>query len=71
MIEVTKTAELVPENDLQELWKLAGRVDALRAWLTSESERDIGHLVYARSAGDSWKMKKADAANIDQFRRTT
>lgn len=48
MIEVTKTAELVPENDLQELWKLAGRVEALRAWLTSESERDIGHLVYAR-----------------------
>lgn len=48
MIEVTRTSELVPENDLQELWKLAGRVEALREWLTTESERDITHLVYAR-----------------------
>lgn len=48
MIEVTNKSELVPENDLQELWKLAGRVEALRAWLTSESERDVTHLVYAR-----------------------
>ena len=48
MIEVTNGSELVPENDLQELWKLAGRVDALRAWLAAELERDTAHLVYAR-----------------------
>lgn len=48
MIGLNEVKELVPENDLQELWKLAGRVEALREWLKTESERDITHLVYAR-----------------------
>ena len=30
------TAQLVPENDTQELWTLQGRVDALHDWLLKE-----------------------------------
>lgn len=33
MIEVNGSKELVPENDLQELWKLAGRVEAVKGFL--------------------------------------
>ena len=33
MIEVTNKSVLIPENDLQELWQLSGRVQATVAWL--------------------------------------
>lgn len=33
MIEVTNKSELVPENDLQELWQLSGRVEAVKRFL--------------------------------------
>ena len=48
MIEVTRSSELVPENDLQELWQLSGRVEAVCGWLKSESERDSAYLVRAK-----------------------
>lgn len=47
MIEVTKTSELVPENDLQELWQLSGRVEAICGWLSAEVERDHGYVIRA------------------------
>lgn len=33
MISVDDSKELIPENDLQELWQLSGRVQATVAWL--------------------------------------
>lgn len=33
MISVNDSKELIPENDLQELWLLSGRVQAVVAWL--------------------------------------
>lgn len=33
MIEMVEKKELIPENDLQELWQLSGRVQATVAWL--------------------------------------
>ena len=39
---------LVPENDLQELWMLNGRVEALRGLIESkESKQDSDPLFYA------------------------
>lgn len=47
MIEVTNKSELIPENDLQELWQLSGRVDAVCGWLSAEVERDHGSVIRA------------------------
>lgn len=49
MIEVTNKSELIPENDLQELWALSGRVDALCGWLSAELERDPGYVIRANA----------------------
>lgn len=41
MIEVTNKSELIPENDLQELWQLSGRVEAVENFLCQCMANDI------------------------------
>lgn len=48
MIEVTNKSELIPENDLQELWQQNGRINALVAWLRSKDATDGSGLVYVK-----------------------
>lgn len=49
MIEVTNKLELVPENDLQELWMLSGRVEAVCGWLEAELAKDSNYVIRASS----------------------
>lgn len=41
MISVDDSKELIPENDLQELWQLSGRVHAAIAWLNELQPDDL------------------------------
>lgn len=38
---------LIPENDLQELWELSGRVKAVLVWLEKEGKYAEGSVVAA------------------------
>ena len=40
--------ELLPENDLQELWMLNGRVEALRGMIMTKMENDANPLFYGK-----------------------
>ena len=48
MISVDDSKELIPENNLQELWQQNGRVNALVAWLRSKDTPDSSGLVYVK-----------------------
>lgn len=48
MIEVTNKSELIPENDLHELWQQNGRINALVDWLHSQDKEDGSGLVYVK-----------------------
>ena len=48
MIEVTNKSELIPENDLHELWQQNGRINALVDWLHSKDKEDGSGLVYVK-----------------------
>ena len=49
-----------PEDDLQELWMLNGRVEALRGMIMAKMQNDIGALFYARDicAVIGWKYEQ-------------
>lgn len=48
MIEVTNKSEIIPENDLHELWQQNGRINALVDWLHSQDKEDGSGLVYVK-----------------------
>ena len=48
MISVDDSKELIPENDLQELWQQNGRINALVDWLHSQDKEDGSGLVYVK-----------------------
>ena len=52
--------ELLPENDTQELWKLCGRVEALRGMILAKMEKDPNPLFYGKDicAVMGWKHEE-------------
>ena len=52
--------ELLPENDLQELWMLNGRVEALRGMIMTKMEHDTNPLFYGKDicAVMGWKYEQ-------------
>ena len=44
MIEMVEKKELIPENDMQELWQLSGRVQAVVAVCKAETNRGFNSV---------------------------
>lgn len=64
MIEITNTKLMIPENDLQDLWMLAGRVEALIALCEHESKACF-HSIDTDVVMAVLGYEKAGAANTD------
>ena len=46
MIEVKGSSEVIPENDLQELWMLAGKVGSLHEYIKNDVESNMRSEYY-------------------------
>ncbi len=41
------TERIIPENDMQELWELNGKVNSLHKWLLEEQKKDVKSTYYS------------------------
>lgn len=68
-MEISLEKSLTPENDLQELWELNGRVKAVLAWMAEEDGIYIEKIVLAAMLGAPMQANASDTEPKDVFSR--
>lgn len=57
MLEVKDSKALIPENDLQELWELTGRVEAVKAYILNE-KYSLSKQLILRMLGENVEIEE-------------